>query len=305
MSRASSAAAPRRRPGRARRRAAGSARRARASRCGRRDTQVLDPAARSPDGHGAVRGCTGRRGCGRPATRTDRRAGWPGRGTQPAARIPVATSPSASATRASPRAEMPSQQGSPSWQARANAWSSTSAAVPRSPRGQRCLALQRLGPRQEGQPVVLLRPARRSATGARRHHPRSPRNRLIRPSIDSGEGLSAWCRRRRGVMDRPLSRGGGLAVVRPVALHRTEVGRRLGHHGRGAVGEPQGVVQPQLGPVVAGAQEVDVAELGPARRHGIGQLVGDGDLVGFVEAGQTLLVEPAEGVDQGLGEDEP
>ena len=52
--------------------------------------------------------------------------------------------------------------------------------------------------------------------------------------------------------------------------------------------------EPHLGPVIAGAKEVDVAELGAGVRDGGPVAVGEGDVVGGnCSGGHPLLVEAA------------
>jgi hypothetical protein len=94
-------------------------------------------------------------------------------------------------------------------------------------------------------------------------------------------------------------------VVGPVALDRAEVGRGLRLQRGRARGTLERVAEPALGPVVACAQEVHVAQLGPSARHRLVVAGQESDLVGLVQRRQPGLVQPAERVDQCLGEHQP
>jgi hypothetical protein len=60
-----------------------------------------------------------------------------------------------------------------------------------------------------------------------------------------------------------------------------------------------------LGPVVAPAEEVHIAEFGPRLRGGVGLIMGQSDLIGFVQGGQARFVEATERMDQRLRQGEP
>ena len=66
----------------------------------------------------------------------------------------------------------------------------------------------------------------------------------------------------------------------------------------------EGIREPKLSSVVAGAKEVHVSELGSCLCHGIEALVGERDPIGFMQRGQSLFVQATEGVNQGLGQRE-
>ena len=99
-----------------------------------------------------------------------------------------------------------------------------------------------------------------------------------------------------------VEQGDGLRVVGSIAVDRTQVGRGLGHHGRRSGGQVQRFSQPQLGPVVAAAQEVHITEFRAGLRRADRVVILECQAIGLVQMRQTFLVEAAKRVDQRLGQ---
>ena len=99
-----------------------------------------------------------------------------------------------------------------------------------------------------------------------------------------------------------VEQGDGLRVVRSVAVDRAQVRRGLGHHDRRSVRQVHRLAEPQLGSVVAGTQEVHVAELCTGQRRADRIDILDGQTVSLVQVRQTFLVEAAKRMDQRLGQ---
>ena len=143
---------------------------------------------------------------------------------------PVGARPLASATRASPRARSPSQQGSPIWQARANDCSRQAAAPAESPRARQHLPEQRLRPRRkDSQCSRLGKPA----------HGRQVPGRCVEVTPGGPPGPASTVRslatgfpHRPGARGSPPPAGRPPAGIGPVAGHRAQVGQRLRPGGR-------------------------------------------------------------------------
>ena len=141
-------------------------------------------------------------------------------------------SPDASATRASPRAEIPSQHGSPIWQARANDCSRHAEASSHAALGQPHLTEQRLRPGQEGQPVVAVRQldSRAELFGGLVER---AAEQVDAPEHRQAEGLSSRLEAERE-RRRLLEQGRRAGVLGAVAGDGTQIGHRLGEGGRRA-----------------------------------------------------------------------
>ena len=289
---------------RAPRRGAGRAPSARACPSAKPGRASLPPTPAWPGGRGVDPARTGHRGCGRPATRTDRPAGWPATRASRSAVNAWSTSPEASATSASPRAEMPSQHGSPIWQARANDCSRQSAAPATSPWDSRTWPSSACGQgrnaSQCSRSASSTAPSSCSAASSS-----EPRSRLTRPSIDrpkaSRRGSSAE-RERRG---RLLEQGRRAGVLGAVAGDGAQVGHRLGQRRRRAGALLEDLAEPPLRPVVARPEEVDVPQLGAGAGCGLAVAVGEGDPLRLDQGGHPFLVQAAQRVDERLGEHQP
>ena len=213
-------------------------------------------------------------------------------------------SPSASRTRASPRAEIPSQHGSPIWQALANDCSRQARAPDDVAPREQHVPEERLRPRQEGQPVLPL---------GRVH--RGPEVRVGCIEVAAQEtdpaqhrqpvGLATRLGHVAGGAGRVLEEGPRAGVVAPIAGDRAEVGHRLRPGRRRRLLRGQHLVEQPLRAVVARPEEVHVAELGPCVRDRLEVTLGDRDPLRLGEGRQPGLVEAAERVDQRLGEHQP